>query len=88
MSHEEIIRAFQQMRQNVGSTAEQLHELQSQASVSLLLLHLAASRCSPLHRATTTVDAQPFALNLRALAMRTARRYISTGSGSDMYCSL
>ena len=31
MSHEEIVRAFQQMRQNVGNTAEQLHELQSQA---------------------------------------------------------
>ncbi len=34
MAHEEIIRVFQQMRQNVGNTAEQLHELQSQARAS------------------------------------------------------
>ena len=40
MSHEEIVRGFQQMRQNVGNTAEQLHELQSQVRAGCLQLGL------------------------------------------------
>ena len=56
MAHEEIIRAFQQMRQNVGNTSEQLHELQSQArfphSASRLRTVIACAPCCALGTGT------------------------------------